>query len=51
MQYSELNKKEWFDYVISEIEIFKAEIEWTEPLDYQILLDRLIRRLREKANE
>lgn len=32
--------------IIQEIEIFKAEIEWDRPLDYQIVLEELLQRLK-----
>ncbi len=38
------------DELISKLELLKAEIEWNYPLDYQIVLDETIKRLKEKEN-
>lgn len=49
MQYSEVNKQEWFEYAIAQIEEFISETEMPE--HSRTTLYNLITKLREKANE
>lgn len=47
---SEYKNKNVNDELISKLKILKSEIEWDYPLEYQVVLDEVIKKLKEKEN-